>query len=48
MREIEIIRKATNEATDELESMNIQYKSAIKDFLVWLDLVKSKLVKYLH
>lgn len=48
MREIELIRKATNEATEELESMDIQYKSAIKDFLVWLDLVKSKLVKYLH
>lgn len=47
-REVEIIRKATNEATEELEAMDIKYTSGIKDFLVWLDLVKRKLLKYLN
>lgn len=47
-REIEAIRKATDEATKELEESNIQYTSAVKDFLVWLDLVKKKLLKYLN
>jgi hypothetical protein len=47
-KEVEIIRQATDEATEELEAMDIKYTSGIKDFLVWLDLVKQKLIKYLN
>ena len=47
-REIKAIRKATKEATEELEKQDIKYTNAIKDFLVWLDLVKKKLLKYLN
>ena len=47
-REVQIIRQATDEATEELEAMDIKYTSGIKDFLVWLDLVKRNLLKYLN
>ncbi len=47
-REIKAIRKATKEATEELEKQDIRYTNAIKDFLVWLDLVKKKLLKHLN
>ena len=47
-RQVQIIRQATDEATKELEDMNVDYKNAIKDFLVWLELVKRKLLKYLN
>jgi len=47
-REVKAIRKATDEATEELEAMDVKYTNGIKDFLVWLDLVKRKLLKYLN
>jgi hypothetical protein len=47
-KEVKIIQQATDEATEELEAMDIKYTSGIKDFLVWIDLVKQKLIKYLN
>jgi len=47
-RQADIVRKVSEEAMKEMKSKSELNKSFIHDFIDWIDLVKSKLIKYLN
>lgn len=47
-KQLKQIQKAAEEATNELEQKGKPKYGAIKDFLEWLEIVKSKLLKHMN